>query len=68
MDSNTSSIIRSWNGRTIRQREDGYLSATDMCQACDKRWNNWHQLSSTKEYLEALQNKHYCDSSNGKSC
>lgn len=32
-----SNIIRQWNGRTIRQREQGYLSATDMCQACDKK-------------------------------
>jgi KilA-N domain len=58
-------IIRQWNGRTIRQREDGYLSATDMCQACGKRWNNWNQLDSTKVYLEALRLHRYCDSSNG---
>jgi hypothetical protein len=62
----TDNIIRSWNGKTIRQREDGYLSATDMCQACDKRWNNWERLDSTKEYLEALYNKHYSDVSNGQ--
>jgi KilA-N domain len=50
-----SSIIRSWNGRTIRQREDGYLSATDMCQACGKRLNDWMRLSATGEYLKALE-------------
>ena len=61
-----SNIIRSWNGKTIRQREDGYLSATDMCQSCGKRWNNWYQLATTKEYLKALENKHCCDSSNGE--
>lgn len=56
-----SNLIREWNGRTIRQRADGYLSATDMCQACGKRFDNWHRLDSTKEYLEALHNKHYSD-------
>jgi KilA-N domain len=49
-----SSIIRSWNGRTIRQREDGYLSATDMCQACGKLFGDWNRLSSSNAYLEAL--------------
>jgi KilA-N domain len=58
------SIIRSWNGRLIRQRKDGYLSATDMCQACNKRWNNWYRLDSTREYLEALQRRNYSDVSN----
>jgi KilA-N domain len=57
-------VPREWSGRTIRQREDGYFSATDMCQACGKRWSNWERLDSTKEYLEALQNKNYSDLSN----
>jgi hypothetical protein len=60
-----SNIIRQWNGRTIRQREDGYLSATDMCQACGKLFGNWNRLDSTKKYLEALQLRHYGDSHNG---
>lgn len=59
------SIIRSWNGKTIRQREDGYLSLTDMAQACSKRVFNWERLDSTKEYLEALSLRHYSDLSNG---
>lgn len=49
-----SHIIRQWNGRTIRQREDGYLSATDMCQACSKLFGHWNALDSTAEYLQAL--------------
>ncbi|WP_414575174.1 KilA-N domain-containing protein [Anabaena sp. CCY 9402-a] len=53
-DSNSSSIIRGWNGRVVRQREDGYMSLTDMAQACGKRLNNWSQLESTKSYLVAL--------------
>lgn len=45
------SIIRSWNGKTIRQRAD---SLTDMAQACGKRVQNWTRLADTKEFLEAL--------------
>lgn len=54
-------IIRSWNGRTIRQREDGYLCLTDMAQACGKRVDNWTRLDSTEEYLKALQQRRYSD-------
>jgi KilA-N domain len=50
-----SSIIRNWNGRTIRQREDGYLSATDMCQACGKLFADWRRLKATDEYLQAFE-------------
>lgn len=50
------SIIRTWNGRAIRQREDGYLSGTDMCQACGKEFNEWYRLSSTVTYLQAFSN------------
>jgi KilA-N domain len=56
-----SNLIREWNGRTIRQRADGYLSATDMCQACGKRWDNWSRLDSTGQYLKVLHDKHYSD-------
>lgn len=52
MDSN---IIRTWNGKTIRQREDGYLCLTDMAQACSKLLGNWTRLKSTSEYLQALE-------------
>jgi hypothetical protein len=61
-----SNIIRSFNGRSIRQRSDGYLSATDMCQSVEKRFHNWHRLDSTKEYLKALQGMRYSDVSNGE--
>lgn len=47
-------IIRSWNGRTIRQREDGYLSLTDMAQACGKEFRDWNRLDGSKRYIEAL--------------
>jgi len=50
----TNLIIREFNGKKIRQREDGYISATDICQASGKRMNNWLRLKSTEKYLEAL--------------
>jgi hypothetical protein len=49
-------ILREWNGRTIRQREDGYISATDMCQACGKLFADWNRLKSTNDFLEAISN------------
>lgn len=48
------SLTRNWNNQAIRQREDGYLSATDMCKACGKRLNDWYRLDSTTQYLWAF--------------
>jgi hypothetical protein len=47
-------IIKVWNDRSIRFREDGYVCLTDMAQAANKRVNNWIRLDSTKEYIEVL--------------
>jgi len=47
-------ITRDFHGATIRQRSDGYLNATDMCQATTKRLNDYKRLKSTKEYIKAL--------------
>ena len=52
-------IIRSWNGRTIRQREDGYMSLTDMAQSCGKDYYEWSRLTKTKAYLDALSKKQH---------
>jgi hypothetical protein len=49
-----STILRSWNGKTIRHRADGYLSLTDMTQAAGKLLSGWLRLKDTEEYLEAL--------------
>jgi hypothetical protein len=38
----------------IRQRNDGYLCATDMCNAFDKKWNDYYKTKSTKEFIDAL--------------
>jgi KilA-N domain len=65
-DFNLVNIIREYNGKTVRQREDGYLSATDMCLAFGKLFGGWNRLESTKEYLKALQNKHYANQHNGQ--
>jgi KilA-N domain len=57
--------IRGWNGKNIRQRDDGFMSATDMCAAEGKLFGDWSRQKSTKEYLKALIDKHYGDSHNG---
>ena len=46
--------LRSWNGRAIRQREDGFMCLTDMAYACDKKIGHWNEAKSTKSYLETL--------------
>lgn len=61
-----SNLIREWNGSTIRHRDNGYLSATDMCKACNKLFADWSRLDSSKEYLKALENRRYGDLHNGK--
>jgi hypothetical protein len=48
-------IFRKWNNREIRQRADGYLSATDMCASCGKMFGHWNSLKATSEYLQALE-------------
>jgi hypothetical protein len=55
-------ILRQFNGRSIRQREDGFISLTDMCQATGKLFGDWNRLKTTKEYLKALQDKNYGNS------
>jgi len=58
-------ILREFNGKKIRQRKDGFMSATDMCEAHGKLFGNWNQLKATKEYLEALRGSRYWNSNNG---
>ena len=51
----TQLINRDFHGATIRQRpSDGYLNATDMCQASGKRLNNYLRIKTTKEFLIEL--------------
>ena len=47
-------ITRDFHNATIRQRYDGYLSATDMCQANNKRFGDYKRLKNTKEFFNAL--------------
>lgn len=61
----TDLILRDWNGKKIRHREDGFMSLTDMCQACGKLYSDFRRLKSTQEYLEVLTAKHYGDSHSG---
>ncbi len=47
-------IVRDFHGATIRQRSDGYLNATDMCQSTGKRLNDYRRLKTTKEFFNVL--------------
>ena len=48
-------ISRSYNGTPIARRtSDGYVNATAMCKANDKRWGNYFQTDRATQYLEAL--------------
>lgn len=45
-------INLSYNGQVIDQREmDGYVNATQMCQANGKKINDWTRLKETNEYI-----------------
>lgn len=50
-----------YNGRVISQREDGFISLTQMCQANDKRIDHWKELKATKAYIKELLS-HFPDS------
>jgi len=46
---------REWNGHPIQRRQmDGYVNATAMCKAGDRRWNHYVTNDRTAEYLQAL--------------
>lgn len=48
------SIIKSYQGKNIRIREDKYVCLTDMATASGKQLGGWIRLKRTAEYLEAL--------------
>lgn len=47
-------IIKTWNGKIIRFREDGYGSLTDMAEATGKLVADWTRLKTSNAYLEQL--------------
>ena len=48
-------IFHNANDQAIAQRtSDGFISATAMCKAAGKKWNDYFRLDSTQEYLQAL--------------
>ena len=49
------SIVKSYNGKTIRIREDNYVCLTDMATANGKKINHWLELKSTTDYLTAFE-------------
>jgi len=40
--------------RIQARASDGYINATQMCQAGGKRFNHWYELKSTDEFISAL--------------
>ena len=44
-----------YNGNLIKQREDGYVNLTQMCQANDKKLANWLKNKSTNAYIQELE-------------
>jgi predicted transcriptional regulator len=50
----TQLIAREWNGKTIRQRENGYINLTDMAKACGKEFSHWYENKGTKELIQAV--------------
>jgi hypothetical protein len=49
-------ILREANGVAIRQSiKEGYLNATDMCQAWGKYFADWRRTKSAEDYLTALE-------------
>ncbi|MEH1822109.1 MAG: KilA-N domain-containing protein [Nostoc sp.] len=58
-------VTHDWNGSAIAQLSEvtriakhdvpaGYVNATQMCKACNKQFNDYARLESTKEYWEGL--------------
>ncbi|HEY9702078.1 MAG TPA: KilA-N domain-containing protein, partial [Allocoleopsis sp.] len=47
--------ILSYNGNQIQQRADGFVNLTQMAQANGVKINHWYSLSTTREYIEALE-------------
>jgi hypothetical protein len=50
----TNYIIKEFAGYQIKQREDGYLNATEMCKVGGKKLSHYNENIQTNEYLNAL--------------
>jgi hypothetical protein len=45
------------NGITVLAREDGFINATAMCKAGNKKFNDWYRLDSTKELIKLIEDE-----------
>ena len=43
------------NGFTILARKDGFVNATALCKAGNKKFNDWYRLDSTKELIKVFE-------------
>jgi hypothetical protein len=51
-----SSII--YNNINITLREDGFISATQMCKSGRKKFNDWYRLLSTQELIKSVEEEY----------
>lgn len=47
-------LVKTWNEKQIRWREDGFGCLTDMGKATGKQVGDWLRLKGTKEYIDVL--------------
>ena len=58
----TNIVSHDYNGFAISQKQNGYVSLTDMATASGKQVGHYLALDSTKEYFEALARNINCSS------
>lgn len=55
VDKNTLLLRHEFGGNSVLQRQsDGFINATEMCKACDKRWPDYFRLDAAKAFIDAL--------------
>jgi hypothetical protein len=47
-------LVKTWNEKQIRWREDGFGCLTDMAKAAGKNVSDWLRLKGTREYMDVL--------------
>lgn len=51
-------VPHSYQGEVITQRQrDGYINATAMCKAANKRWSHYRENVATKAFIDALESE-----------
>ena len=45
------------NGIIVLSRDDGYINATQLCKAGNKKFSHWNSLDSTKNLISVLESE-----------